>query len=384
MGTHPIFESDFDCLTELISDLGWMRIDSISPLPPDKMDKQSVLDLLEGPEEEDIPDWDQNGHYDDNNQLNGTSVEKTTHNYGYDDEKNSSKESITSNGSDERKAKRVELKSLLGNSLGSYWNDGSMMVDKRRRKQVVRYTTEDDKKENEGEEEEEESIIRPKRKSTSVLIEDKNEKVNLKKRARPQKISSNHPIDDDLEPIKADESYYKLFETGSVLNSTMESSFNDHQDLVGSKRRKRSKPYTTSPYSVACQIALKPVRNFNICSYKQPSLLLKECSNFLIRDHSAVPLTLALEAAELIHVSQYKALMQTKKHIKRKIPYSKSKSDLDNRRPGYSRAKEELKGFLCKVTVERNIQSQQRASGVEYQNQKQKLLEFLNNYNQQS
>lgn len=43
-----------------------------------------------------------------------------------------------------RKAKRVELKSLLGNSLGSYWNDGSMMVDKRRRKQVVRYTTEDE------------------------------------------------------------------------------------------------------------------------------------------------------------------------------------------------------------------------------------------------
>jgi len=382
MGTHPIFESDFDCLTELISDLGWMRIASISPLPPDKMDKQSVLDLLEGPEEEDIPDWDQNGHFEDNSQLNGTSVEKSALSYSYDDEKNSSKGSITSNGSDERKAKRVELKSLLGNSLGSYWNDGSMMVDKRRRKQVVRYTTEDDKKENEGEEDEE-SIIRPKRKSTSVLIEDKNEKVNLKKRARPQKISSINPID-DIEPIKADDSYYKLFETGSVLNSTMESSFNDDQDLVGSKRRKRSKPYTTSPYSVACQIALKPVKNFNICSYKQPSLLLKECSNFLIRDHSAVPLTLALEAAELIHVSQYKALMQTKKHIKRKLPYSKSKSDLDNRRPGYSRAKEELKGFLCKVTVERNIQSQQRASGVEYQNQKRKLIEFLNNYNQQS
>ena len=52
---------------------------------------------------------------------------------------------------------------------------------------------------------------------------------------------------------------------------------------------------------------------------------MKECSNFLIKDHSAVPLTLALEAAELIHVTQYKALMQTKKHVKRKIPYSKSK-----------------------------------------------------------
>ena len=68
----------------------------------------------------------------------------------------------------------------------------------------------------------------------------------------------------------------------------------------------------------------------NICSYKQPSLLLKECSNFLIKDHSAVPLTLALEAAELIHVTQYKALMQTKKHVKRKIPYSKSKVILNS------------------------------------------------------
>jgi len=363
-----------------------MRIASaISPLPPDKMDKQSVLDLLEGPEEEDIPEWEQNGHYED---VNGTSIDKPTLNYSYDDEKNSSKGSITSNGSDERKAKRVELKSLLGNSLGSYWNDGSMMVDKRRRKQVVRYTTEDDKKENEGEEEEESSIInRPKRtKSTSVLTEEKNEKVNLKKRARPQKnlINSNdQKLDDQIEPIKPDDSYYKLFETGSVLNSTIESTFDDGESFVGSKRRKRSKPYTTSPYSVACQIALKPVRNFNICSYKQPSLLLKECSNFLIKDHSAVPLTLALDAAELIHVTQYKALMQTKKHVKRKLPYSKSKSDLDNRRPGYSRAKEELKGFLCKVTVERNIQSQQRATGADYQNQKQKLLEFLNNYNQQ-
>lgn len=122
----------------------------------------------------------------------------------------------------------------------------------------------------------------------------------------------------------------------------------------------------------------------------------------MIKDHSAVPLTLALEAAELIHVTQYKALMQTKKHVKRKIPYSKSKvilnselaeiptlksyiqSDLDNRRPGYSRAKEELKGFLCKVTVERTIQSQQRATGADYQNHKRQLLEFLNNYNQKS
>ena len=125
----------------------------------------------------------------------------------------------------------------------------------------------------------------------------------------------------------------------------------------------------------------------------------------MIKDHSAVPLTLALEAAELIHVTQYKALMQTKKHVKRKIPHSKSKvtsynkvvnpnrgkslislfqSDLDNRRPGYSRAKEELKGFLCKVSVERSLQSQQRATGADYQNQKRQLLEFLNNYNQNS
>ena len=77
-----------------------MRIASaISPLPPDKMDKQSVLDLLEGPEEEDIPEWEQNGHYED---VNGTSIDKPTLNYSYDDEKNSSKGSSTSNGSEER------------------------------------------------------------------------------------------------------------------------------------------------------------------------------------------------------------------------------------------------------------------------------------------
>ena len=52
-------------------------------------------------------------------------------------------------------------------------------------------------------------------------------------------------------------------------------------------------------------------------------------------------------------------------------------SDLDNRRPGYSRAKEELKGFLCKVSVERSLQSQQRATGADYKNQKRQLLEFL-------
>ena len=80
-----------------------MRIASaISPLPPDKMDKQSVLDLLEGPEDEDIPDWpDQNGHYDID-ETNGASNNKQTLNYSYDDEKNSSKGSITSNESDER------------------------------------------------------------------------------------------------------------------------------------------------------------------------------------------------------------------------------------------------------------------------------------------
>ena len=37
--------------------------------------------------------------------------------------------------------KPVELKSLLGNSLGSYWNDGSLMVpEKRKRKSVMRLT----------------------------------------------------------------------------------------------------------------------------------------------------------------------------------------------------------------------------------------------------
>lgn len=359
------------------------------------MSKTSVLDLLE--DSEDTPDFFQNGHsFESNgatfeangasNGRNGFSPEKI-HNFSLDenvDEKNSSKGSINSNDSEERKAKRVELKSLLGNSLGSYWNDGSMMVDKRRRKQVIRYTTEDDKKENEDNEDQD-KITRTKRKQTPTSVfAEKSDKVNLKKRARPQRTQTGVSEEIENDSFKLEDSYYKLFETGSVLNSTMESTFTeDDEEISGSRRRKRFKPYTKSPYSIACQIALKPVRNFNMCTYKQPSMLLQECSNFLIRDHSAVPLTLALDATELIHVSQYKVLMQNKKHVKRKVPHcSKSKADLDSRRPGYSRQKEELKAFLCKVTVERNIQSQQRRSGQnkEYNDKKQKLIEFLNNY----
>lgn len=72
-----------------------------------------------------------------------------------------------------------------------------------------------------------------------VLTEEKNEKVNLKKRARPQKnLINSTDTEFNLEPIKPDDSYYKLFETGSVLNSTIESTYDDSETLVGSKRRK--------------------------------------------------------------------------------------------------------------------------------------------------
>ena len=72
-----------------------------------------------------------------------------------------------------------------------------------------------------------------------VLTEEKNEKVNLKKRARPQKnLINSTDTEFNLEPIKPDDSYYKLFETGSVLNSTIESTYDDSEPLVGSKRRK--------------------------------------------------------------------------------------------------------------------------------------------------
>ena len=52
---------------------------------------------------------------------------------------------IIYNNSDGKRAKldkKLEVKGLLGNSLGSYWNDGTMIVEKRRRKQVVRFTQE--------------------------------------------------------------------------------------------------------------------------------------------------------------------------------------------------------------------------------------------------
>ena len=63
--------------------------------------------------------------------------------------------------------------------------------------------------------------------------------MNLKKRARPQKnLINSNDIEFNSEPIKPDDSYYKLFETGSVLNSTIESTYDDGETLVGSKRRK--------------------------------------------------------------------------------------------------------------------------------------------------
>ena len=42
------------------------------------------------------------------------------------------------------KKQRLEgtLKSLLGNSLGNYWNDSPDVYGKRKRKQVSRFTTE--------------------------------------------------------------------------------------------------------------------------------------------------------------------------------------------------------------------------------------------------
>ena len=63
--------------------------------------------------------------------------------------------------------------------------------------------------------------------------------MNLKKRARPQKnLINSNDIEFNSEPFKPDDSYYKLFETGSVLNSTIESTYDDGETLVGSKRRK--------------------------------------------------------------------------------------------------------------------------------------------------
>ena len=60
----------------------------------------------------------------------------------------------------------------------------------------------------------------------------------------------------------------------------------------------------------------------NLCPYKQPSRLLKDCAQFLLKDHSSIPLILALDVTELIHVTEYKALLQSQKttKVKRKQP----------------------------------------------------------------
>ena len=55
----------------------------------------------------------------------------------------------------------------------------------------------------------------------------------------------------------------------------------------------------------------------NLCPYKQPSRLLKDCAEFLIKDHSSIPLILALDVTELIHVTEYKALLQQSKSTAR-------------------------------------------------------------------
>jgi len=263
----------------------------------------------------------------------------------------------------EKKTEKIELKGLLGNSLGSYWNDGSMMVEKRRRKQVIRFTQDDDKKDDDDDE----SPERRKRPR-------QDEKVNLKKRARQVKVE-----DSNVNP-------YQLFEANSTLDSTLNSSLDqteiNEEALVGSKKRKSHRPYSVNPISVACHMARKPVQNFNLCPYKQPSKLLKDCAQFLLKDHSSIPLVLALDVTELIHVTQYKAMLQNQKTTKFKRKKERPK-DIDNLRPGYSRAKEDLKQFLCSVTVERSMHAQQRRNGLvdpEYQKAKKELHAFLEDF----
>lgn len=263
---------------------------------------------------------------------------------------------LESDGKRAKLDKKLEVKGLLGNSLGSYWNDGTQMVEKRKRKQVVRFTQ--DKKDEEDEES-------PKRRKKLRNSNQQDEKLNLKKRAR-QVVQKREHDDVDTNP-------YNYFEEGDLLDSTVNTTVDDEDDenteqpLSGAKKRKCHTPYTKSPFSTSCHMARKPVQNFNLCPYKQPSRLLKDCAEFLIKDHSSIPLILALDVTELIHVTEYKALLQQSKSTARskrnKNNMPQKPKDIDNIRPGYSRAKEDLKQFLCSVTVERTMHQTQRRAG---------------------
>merc|ERR1711973_752238 len=88
-----------------------------------------------------------------------------------------------------RKKQRLEgtLKSLLGNSLGNYWNDSPDVYGKRKRKQVSRFTTE---AEEDHDEEKLQKRKNPKRlsRATSELLDGSEEifpeKVSRVKRPR--------------------------------------------------------------------------------------------------------------------------------------------------------------------------------------------------------
>jgi len=286
---------------------------------------------------------------------------------------------LESDGKRAKLDKKLEVKGLLGNSLGSYWNDGTMIVEKRRRKQVVRFTQ--DKKDEDDEES-------PKRRKKLRNSTPDAEKLNLKKRARQVKAES-----DDVESGVNPYTYFEDGTLDSTLNTTATEGEDDDEDdlesnvaLKGAKKRKCHTPYTKSPISTACHMARKPVQNFNLCPYKQPSRLLKDCAQFLLRDHSSIPLILALDVTELVHVSEYKALLlqQSKStKLKRNKNMPQKPKDIDNIRPGYSRAKEDLKQFLCSVTVERAMHQTQRKAGrvdPEYQLAKRHFLEFLDQH----
>lgn len=280
--------------------------------------------------------------------------------------------------------KPVELKSLLGNSLGSYWNDGSLMVpEKRKRKSVMRLTLGENGSKQDEEDDHPEKIkpnvqVRTKRSYVRKTPIEKNEKrkstlSDTNEKTRPSKRKAAE---------KAEKENAKGADDQSVQSVIIP--YDDVMNLKGSARRKKHTTYTKHPISIAFHSARTPIKNFNLCPYQQPSHLLIDCSNYLIKDFSSLPLDLALDATELIHVSEYKQLMQNKTKTRKSWKNQKD-TDLDKRRPGYSRSKEELKQFLTKLTVERKIHAQERAAGradSEYQKEKAKLLNFLENFKQ--
>ena len=68
----------------------------------------------------------------------------------------------------------------------------------------------------------------------------------------------------------------------------------------------------------------------SLCPHRPASQILNFSSRFVITDHSSTPLELALDVAQLIHVTQYKEMLKTDKNHKFRRKNGKVKVVLRN------------------------------------------------------